>query len=137
MLLPSRLDGVPVRVVNPTDRAVWLKAGVKLANVEPADVVEAAQDTADVVVGAVSAQEPVHIQPLLDGVEAAMTPEQLTKFEDLFRAYSNVFSQGKRDLGRTTVVRHEIDTQGARPIRQPLRRQPLSWLSLMEKATLY
>jgi hypothetical protein len=36
--------------------------------------------------------------------------------------YQDVFSSGEFDLGRTTWVKHEIDTGGAAPIRQPMRR---------------
>ena len=37
-----------------------------------------------------------------------------------------MFSEGSHDLGRTSEVKHTIDTGDARPIRQPARRLPLS-----------
>ena len=112
---------------------MWLKAGSRLTSVEPASIVDLSDSTVDAVVAAVNSQEPVHIKPILDGVEAALMPEEKTRFEELLRQYTDVFSQGEWDLGRTTVVRHEIDTQGARPIRQPLRRQPLSRLLYIDE----
>ena len=37
--------------------------------------------------------------------------------------YQDVFSSGEFDIGRTTWVKHSIDTGDATPIRQALRRQ--------------
>jgi hypothetical protein len=45
---------------------------------------------------------------------------------DILRKYKAAFSFNDKDLGRTTLVRHTIETEGARPIRQPLRRHPVS-----------
>ena len=39
--------------------------------------------------------------------------------------YGDVFSVTDRDLGRTSVCTHKIETGDARPVRQPLRRHPL------------
>ena len=36
------------------------------------------------------------------------------------RKYANLFAKDDNDLGRTNVVRHDIDTGIARPVRQPL-----------------
>ena len=40
--------------------------------------------------------------------------------------FSDVFSEGSHDLGRTSKVKHLIDTGDDRPIRQPARWLPLS-----------
>ena len=40
--------------------------------------------------------------------------------------YQNVFAKSKYDLGRTTIVQHEIDTGDHRPIKQAPRRMPLN-----------
>lgn len=39
-------------------------------------------------------------------------------------AFSDIFSLGPDDLGRTNKIRHEIVTEGAAPIRQQVRRIP-------------
>ncbi len=40
----------------------------------------------------------------------------------LLTEYQDVFSTGEFDIGRTSLIKHRIDTPGARPVRQPLRR---------------
>jgi hypothetical protein len=37
---------------------------------------------------------------------------------------SDVFARNKLDLGTCSMITHKIDTVGAKPIRQPLRRTP-------------
>src|SRR5208282_1522286 len=44
-----------------------------------------------------------------------------------------VFSQGEYDIGRTHLVEHGIDTGDHRPIRQPLRRHPISHLEVIDQ----
>ena len=38
--------------------------------------------------------------------------------------YSDCFSRHEFDLGRTSIVRHQIDTGNNRPVKQVLRRHP-------------
>lgn len=40
--------------------------------------------------------------------------------------YEDIFATDKSDLGRTAEVTHSIDTGSSKPIRQPVRRLPLS-----------
>ena len=42
----------------------------------------------------------------------------------LLRKYSHIFSKTDDDIGRTGIIRHNIPTGDARPIKQPLRRLP-------------
>jgi hypothetical protein len=51
-----------------------------------------------------------------------MNEEDTRRVERLLIQYQGVFSSGEFDIGRTTWVKHGIDTGGAAPIRQPLRR---------------
>ena len=44
----------------------------------------------------------------------------------LILQYQDIFGMGKADLGHTNLFTHSIDTGGARPIKQPLRRLPHS-----------
>lgn len=50
---------------------------------------------------------------------------QRTQLEELIRQHLSVFSQGNDDIGRTSVVKHLIDTQGSKPIKIPPRRLPI------------
>lgn len=59
-------------------------------------------------------------------------PEAKEKLENLLREYGDVFSASDKDLGRTQVCEHHIETEVTRPIRQPLRRQPLSYRTAID-----
>ncbi|KAJ8036035.1 hypothetical protein HOLleu_19893 [Holothuria leucospilota] len=47
--------------------------------------------------------------------------------------YNSVFAKSPTDLGRTSVIQHEIDTGDARPIRQAPRRPPKAFEHEEEK----
>ena len=51
-----------------------------------------------------------------------LSPLQQQQLNDLFKEFSDVFSQGEGDLGYTPLLEHTIETQGP-PLRQPYRRQ--------------
>ena len=58
-------------------------------------------------------------QPPLPG---SLSPLQQQQLNELFKEYSDVFSQGDEDLGNTPLLEHGIETHGP-PLRQPYRRQ--------------
>ena len=45
---------------------------------------------------------------------------------ELLREFADTFSEGAHDLGRTDLVKHQINTRDAVPICQPPRRLPFS-----------
>ena len=51
-----------------------------------------------------------------------LSPLQQQQLNDLFREFSDVFSQGEDDLRSTPLLEHTIETHGP-PLRQPYRRQ--------------
>ena len=51
-----------------------------------------------------------------------LSPLQQQQLNELFREFSDVFSQGEDDLGNTPLLEHAIETHGP-PLRQPYRRQ--------------
>ena len=57
---------------------------------------------------------------------AGITPDRCQQVYNLLKRYFHIFSAGSQDLGRTDVIKHQIDTQGARPVRQPPRRLPFA-----------
>ena len=46
---------------------------------------------------------------------------------DVLVRNQNAFAKNKSDLGTCSVIEHKIDTAGATPIRQPVRRTPPSF----------
>ena len=67
---------------------------------------------------------PEHVLPLLEQTKGVCeTDEQYGRMAHLLTAYSDVFSQGDTDVGRTDLVQHSIPlVDGTKPIRQPPRR---------------
>ena len=51
-----------------------------------------------------------------------LSPLQQQQLNNLFREFSDVFSQGEDDLRSTPLLEHTIETHGP-PLRQPYRRQ--------------
>ena len=54
-----------------------------------------------------------------------LTEEQKVDFAQLLRKYHGIFAATKKDLGRTDLVKHRINTGNAPLIRKPPRRLPL------------
>ncbi|KAJ8033437.1 hypothetical protein HOLleu_23675 [Holothuria leucospilota] len=68
---------------------------------------------------------PHHLVGLLDSCGNRLEKEQYRQLKELLIQYGDVFSMSSSDLGRTTVVKHAIDTGSAKPIKQPARRVPV------------
>lgn len=54
-----------------------------------------------------------------------MTLQQKHGVEKLLLKYAHVFSKADNDIGRTGIIKHQIPTADARPIKQPTRRIPV------------
>ncbi|PIK44334.1 Retrovirus-related Pol polyprotein from transposon [Apostichopus japonicus] len=54
-----------------------------------------------------------------------MNDEQRALLKELVTDYADVFARSSADLGYTTVAQHKIDTDNARPVKQPARRVPV------------
>ena len=67
---------------------------------------------------ATSQPGPAHQPP----VPEHLSPLQQQQLNDLFKEFSDVFSQGEDDLSCTPLLEHTIETHGP-PLRQPYRRQ--------------
>ena len=62
---------------------------------------------------------------LVETNSSHLTEEQKVDFAQLLRKYHGIFAATKKDLGRTDLVKHRINTGTAPPIRKPPRRLPL------------
>ena len=77
---------------------------------------------------------PEHLKDLYERSTTGLLPDQCQQVHNLLTRYSHLFSSGPQDMGRTDVIKHHIDTQGARPIRQPPRRLPMAKRKVGEDA---
>ena len=121
IVLPDRSYDLPIRVMNVTTSDIKLPAGAKLADLQFAE----AQDFSE------PADCPENdglkrqlIEELVGGIDESLTEDCRSQLRELLLKYSEAFSTGETDLGRTSLARHAIDTGDARPVRQPLRRHP-------------
>ena len=59
-----------------------------------------------------------------DGCEN-LSVDQAGKFAKLLVNYVDVFASSDKDIGRTNITKHTIDTGNAKPIKQRPRRLPI------------
>lgn len=75
---------------------------------------------------------PDHLKGMVQGV-ADLDPDQTRLLCGLIKEFENIFMTPDGQLGRTGLVQHQIETNGARPIRQPPRRLPLRQKHVVEE----
>jgi len=62
-----------------------------------------------------------------------LSPLEMSQLRNLLSKFSDVISSGNSDLGRTQLVRHQINTGAANPIRQARRRLPFHQRQRVQK----
>jgi len=112
-----------VRVINPCPAPVTVRQHEKVGKFQPLDETDVVcfLEPAKKEANHLPQKKPPNteiteaIQQLESGVEG-LTSQQRAKLHSLLREYVEVISLRNGDLGRTSVVRHKIDTQGASPV---------------------
>ena len=119
---------VPLRLMNVTDEPQIIRKSTKIATLS--SVCEVKRHCIKP-----AKQEHVseHLKGLYERTMVGMTKEQKEVIAKLLKKYSNSFSKSDDDLGRTGIVRHNISTENAHPIKQPLRRTPVHLNSEIDK----
>lgn len=113
-------DTIPVRLMNLGIDAITLYKGTTLGSVE--QCVEEKRKDHRSAISAVTSSRPAG-STLFD--LSNVHPSERNLLIPLLDEFSDVFSQGPDDIGRTNVVCHKIMTRDATPIRQPPRRVPI------------
>jgi transposase InsO family protein len=127
VVLPQRYTGIPIRVLNTSTHVINVKENEDLTECESTEVLN------DSVFQNNGNAMPEHIKDLLEGIDKDVTQTEQERLRDILKQYADVFSSSEFDLGRTGIVKHEIDTGSARPIKQMLRRQPIAQLPHIDK----
>ena len=101
---------VPVRILNLTSKEKRIKRGASIAVCEPVQSVLSVRENPG------QQQQPAtelpdHLKELYQASIGSLTPAQQTQVGNLLCEFSDVFSQGRHDLGRTDLVQHRIDTR--------------------------
>ena len=79
------------------------------------------------------ADEFQHVQCLVDQLPEDLTVEQRAAAEDFIKKRSHVFSKSEFDIGRTDVIKHQIDTGHNAPHFEQLRRHPTTQLPVIDR----
>ena len=130
-MLPSAHHDIAVRVINTTSEPRLIRIDTYLGVLSPVCTLENTDDSVDIPTNNVSS-EPAS-QLLVDALPSELSDQQRQSATTLIRSYEDVFSQGEYDIGRTHLVEHGIDTGDHRPIRQPLRRHPITHLEIIDQ----
>ena len=76
---------------------------------------------------------PGHLAQLYEEATVNVEREHHVKIRALLNNYSDVFSQGDHDIGRTNKIKYSIHTTCPAPIRQRPRRPPMGQHGEIEK----
>lgn len=69
---------------------------------------------------------PDHLLDMFVRRSTSLNQEQKDVFFKLLLEHKDVFSKTSDDLGCTGIIKHKIDTENEKPVRQSLRRQPIA-----------
>ncbi|UYV83760.1 K02A2.6-like, partial [Cordylochernes scorpioides] len=125
-LCKSDQSNIPIRVVNLLDSAKTLGKGTEIAIAEPVTNVAHCTTVENLDKSPCSSLIPGHLQELLEGTREGLNWIQQKKLEHLLCQYEDVFATSPKDVGRTNVTQHRIDTGGATPVKQLPRRLPMT-----------
>jgi hypothetical protein len=134
-------DGlVPVQVANFTGKPIKLESGSVLAQLCSLEGVEVtpfeatkAPKAGEMIDAGDPWEVPAHLQPIIDGVDPSVPETGKLKLKQLLREYEDVFMAPDGKMGRTDLVKFEIPTGDARPVRQKLRLPPLHMQEAVDK----
>ena len=121
-LVNSRSEAIPIRIANILPNYVTIKEGEVIATYEPVGCVSHSRqdegkgnnNTADELIKQLSTS-----WEHLTLIERKMA-------EQFIAEHSDVFETKEGHTGRTHIIKHEINTGSAQPIRQPPRRLPMA-----------
>ncbi|UYV84144.1 K02A2.6-like, partial [Cordylochernes scorpioides] len=125
-LCKSDQSNIPIRVINLLDSAKTLGKGTEIAIAEPVTNVAHCPTVENLDKSPCSSLIPGHLQELLEGTREGLNWIQQKKLEHLLCQYEDVFATSPKDVGRTNVTQHRIDTGGATPVKQLPRRLPMT-----------
>eukprot|EP00731_Ephydatia_muelleri_P003687 Em0001g3687a len=126
-VMQTRNDLIVVQVLNPHRMPVVLRKGEKIGCLKPL------QDVCGIELidekGQKNSQRRQALEDAIDQLVSAaknISDSDKRKLRDLLSHFGDVISTGDRDLGKTSMVFHTIDTGNSVPVRQAARRLPYS-----------
>ncbi|KAG1957273.1 thy-1 membrane glycoprotein [Pimephales promelas] len=109
---------IPLRLFNPGNKAVTIKEGAIAGLLQPAEALSPSSVpiAADFPVSLPAVPE--HLQELYAQSSTGLNGRERLELSKLLCAYESVFSKGPGDLGRTSLVQHDIITRPGPPVKQ-------------------
>ena len=104
---------VPVRLLNPQPEKITVNKGTTIARMEAVAVIAATSDPV---------MESKHqlFEDMVKQLGTHVSTAQRDQLLQLLLEFSDVFAASSNDLGRTDLIKHQIDTGNAHPIRQQI-----------------
>ncbi|MCG7879381.1 MAG: RNase H-like domain-containing protein, partial [Candidatus Thiodiazotropha endolucinida] len=121
-VLTKANENVPVRLMNVTDKPIVIRKGTTVGMFEPVVQVNDKRET-NTNSSAIDAL-PDRLQELLDRSSKHLDKAQKDKLRSTLTEYQDVFALNDDDMGYTDAVKHHIETNGAKPIKDRMRRLP-------------
>ena len=144
LILRTLHDGgkiLPIYILNPTDRTIHIEGKKVLGRAYEVEEVVPSIDPSSVPEHKVQGiqedkQElPEHVQDLYMRSSELLDETQQAALKNLLIGYADVFARNDFDLGEFVAIEHRIDTKDEGPVKQKMRRTPLSFAG-EEKAHL-
>lgn len=114
-------EKVPIRVLNVSDKSIKLYPRTVVGHCE-AVTIDRSEETCSYPDGKI----PDYLSTLLSESCVNLDGKQSEILKQFLINNRDVFAPDKLALGRTGVIKHKIDTQGATPIKQQPRRMPFA-----------
>ena len=121
-VLAKASETVPVCLMNPTDSPVVIRKGTTIGMFEPVDDIN--ENHSQHNEGRNTKELSAQLQMLLDKSSKYLNRTQKYKLKEMLINYQDVFALNDEDMGFTDTIKHQIDTNGSRPIKQRMRRLP-------------
>ena len=123
-LVQTRAQVLPLRILNPNREKRVVQKGTAVGTIATvvADSIFTLSHKSE---GKVEGDLPGHLHDLFDRSKANLSEDYHAQVKSCLLEFQDVFSSGEHDIGRTEVVKHQINTGDARPIKERPRRHPL------------
>ncbi|KAL7857234.1 hypothetical protein SRHO_G00161330 [Serrasalmus rhombeus] len=118
-------EHVPIRLFNPGTTPVKVNKGAIAGFLQAADVVQLPPSVPPAEPFQTCPNFPVippHLQPLYRDSASVLAANDRRDLAQLLSTYADVFSTGPADLGRTSLVQHDIQILPGPPVKQQPRR---------------
>ena len=133
-----------LQVCNPLDEVMVLHKGMLIGTLTPVEIVESPSsgNMGEGLCRRLSNREdgtpdlPEHLQELYGRAVEFVPEADRGLIQAMLFEYRDVFSRDDRDIGRTDLVQHHVDTGDAKPIKQSPRRLPPGHRRELEKQVL-